>query len=61
VRKVSDIGRHSVIEAMVGDISVKAITEGAVPEKGAAVHLQLQQNQTRLYLDGWLATGGAAS
>jgi len=61
VRKVSDIGRHSVIEAMVGDTSVKAVTEGAVPEQGAAVHLQFQQDQTRLYCDGWLATKGAAS
>ncbi|MCK0121383.1 ABC transporter ATP-binding protein [Loktanella sp. F6476L] len=58
VRKVSDIGRHSVVEAMIGDTSVKAVTEGAVPEKGAAVHLQFQQNQTRLYRDGWLATTG---
>jgi len=61
VRKVSDIGRHSVVEAMVGDISVKAVTEGAVPEQGAAIHLKFQQDQTRLYRDGWLATEGAAS
>ena len=61
VRKVSDVGRHSVIEAMVGDTPVKAVTEGPVPEQGAAVHLQFQQNQTRLYRDGWLTTKGAAS
>ena len=61
VRKVSDIGRHSVVEAMIGDISIKAITEGTVPEKGAAIHLQFQQDQTRLYRDGWLATQGAGS
>jgi len=61
VRKVSDIGRHNVVEAMVGDISVKAVTEGAVPEQGAAIHLKFQQDQTRLYRDGWLATEGAAS
>jgi len=61
VRKVSDIGRHSVVEAMVGDISVKAVTEGAMPEQGAAIHLKFQQDQTRLYRDGWLATEGAAS
>jgi len=61
VRKVSDIGRHSVIEAMVGDISVKAVTEGQAPEQGAAVHLAFQQNHTRLYRDGWLATEERAS
>ncbi|MEP5729948.1 MAG: ABC transporter ATP-binding protein [Sulfitobacter sp.] len=61
VRKVSDIGRHNVVEAMIGDISVKAVTEGEAPEQGAAIYLNFQQNQTRLYRDGWLATTGAAS
>mgnify|MGYP001799459527 CR=1 FL=1 len=56
VRKVSDVGRHSVVEAMVGDTAVKAIIEGAAPEQGAAVHLNFDQAQTRLYRDGWIAT-----
>jgi glycerol transport system ATP-binding protein len=60
VRKVSDIGRHSVVETMVGDISVKAVTEGDAPVKGESVHLHFQQNQTRLYRDGWLATEAAS-
>ncbi|MEP1613762.1 MAG: ABC transporter ATP-binding protein [Roseobacter sp.] len=61
VRKVSDIGRHNVVEAMIGDTSVKAVTEGTAPEQGAAIHLNFQQDQTRLYRDGWLATTRAAS
>ena len=56
VRKVSDIGRHSVIEAMVGDLAVKAITDGEAPTQGAEVHLSFREDQTRLYRDGWLAT-----
>jgi len=56
VRKVSDIGRHSVLEAMVGDSSVKAITDGDVPAQGAEIHLAFRQDQTRLYRDGWLTT-----
>jgi len=56
VRKVSDVGRHSVVEAMVGDTPVKAIVEGDVPGQGAAVHLAFRQDQTRLYRDGWLVT-----
>ncbi|WP_406648752.1 ABC transporter ATP-binding protein [Aliisedimentitalea scapharcae] len=56
IRKVSDVGRHSVVEAMVGDIPVKAVVEGAVPEQGEAVHLVLRPDQTRLYRDGWIAT-----
>ncbi len=61
VRRVSDVGRHNVVEAMVGDIAIKAIVEGDAPEQGAAVHLQLRQNQTRLYRDGWIATQGSPS
>lgn len=56
VRKVSDIGRHSVVEVMVGDTSVKAIVEGDVPGQGDAVHLDFRTDQTRLYRDGWIAT-----
>ena len=56
VRKVSDIGRHSVVEAMVGDTSVKAVVEGEVPTQGEAIHLAFRQDQTRLYRDGWIAT-----
>lgn len=61
VRRVSDVGRHNVVEAMIGDIAIKAVTEGDAPAQGDAVHLQFQQNQTRLYRDGWLATERAAS
>ena len=56
VRKVSDVGRHSVVEAMVGDTAVKAVVEGAVPEQGALVHLHFAPKHTRLYRDGWIAT-----
>ena len=56
VHKVSDIGRHAVVEAMVGKTSVKAVLEGAVPSQGDAVHLSFDPSQTRLYRDGWIAT-----
>ena len=56
VRRVSDVGRHSVVEAMVGDTSVKLVTEGEVPAQGEAVHLDFLTAQTRAYRDGWLAT-----
>ena len=54
VRRVSDVGRHAVIEAMVGDMPVKTVSHGALPEQGAAVHLQFAPEHTRLYRDGWL-------
>ncbi|MGR3512995.1 MAG: ABC transporter ATP-binding protein [Paracoccaceae bacterium] len=56
VRKVSDVGRHAVIEAMVGDTSVKAVVDHADVEQGAEVHLAFRPDQTRLYRDGWIAT-----
>lgn len=56
VRKVSDIGRHAVVNAMIGDIPVAAITEGEAPAQGETIHLAFQEDQTRLYMDGWLAS-----
>ncbi|MGB7320949.1 MAG: ABC transporter ATP-binding protein [Albidovulum sp.] len=56
VRKVSDIGRHSVVEAAIGETRIKAIVEGDVPAQGEAVHLEFRQDQTRLYRNGWLST-----
>jgi len=56
VRKVSDVGRHSVVEAMVGDTPVKAVISDTAPEQGASVQLNFAQDHTRLYRDGWIAT-----
>ncbi len=59
VSKVADVGRHSVLEAMVGDTPVKAVIEGPVPPQGETVHLAFRPEQTRLYRDGWIATEAA--
>ncbi len=56
VRKVSDVGRHNVVEAMVGDTSISVITEQQPPNPGDAVHLALDASKTRLYRDGWIAS-----
>lgn len=56
VRKVADVGRHSVVETMIGDSKVAAVVEGDVPAQGDTVFLNFKQDQTRLYSDGWLAT-----
>ncbi|UWQ61829.1 ABC transporter ATP-binding protein [Leisingera caerulea] len=60
VTKVSDIGRHTVVECEAGGQRINAITDGAAPQKGSAVHLAFCQDMTRLYVDGWLATSPAA-
>ncbi|MFY0596751.1 MAG: ABC transporter ATP-binding protein [Cognatishimia sp.] len=56
VRKVSDIGKHTVVDVEVGEHRVSAILNGAPPANGDIVHLQFKPSQTRLYADGWLAT-----
>lgn len=56
VRKVSDLGRHSVVEAVLGDRRVNAIVEGPVPAQGESVRLSFRPDQTRLYRDGWIAS-----
>ncbi len=56
VARVADVGRHSVVDAVLGDVTVKAIVEGPVPEQGAEVHVAFKPEQTRVYRDGWLAT-----
>ncbi|MEM6387595.1 MAG: ABC transporter ATP-binding protein [Pseudomonadota bacterium] len=56
VRKVSDVGRHAVVEAMVGDTPVKAVVDQADNQQGDEVNLAFRSDQTRLYRDGWIAT-----
>lgn len=56
VRKVADIGRHSVVDTVVGETLIKVIVEGAAPVQGAATHLRFDPSKTRLYRDGWIAT-----
>ncbi len=60
VVKISDVGRHAVVETRLGDLPVKAVVEGALPEQGAQVHLQFPPAQTRAYRDGWLITEARA-
>jgi len=56
VRKVADIGRHKVVEAIAHDKRIHAILEGEAPNAGDQVSLEFKQSQTRLYKDGWLAS-----
>ncbi len=56
VRRVLDVGRHRVVEAMAGETLVRAICEAETPEPGAAVHLRFDPARTRLYRDGRIAS-----
>jgi glycerol transport system ATP-binding protein len=62
VRKATDLGRHAVVEVMVGGTRVAAVTDGDLPGQGETVHLSFDPARTRVYRDGWIATtpaGGA--
>ena len=56
VRRVADIGRHTVVEARAGDSTVNAIIETPPPEVGSEVNLGFSSRHTRVYADGWIAT-----
>jgi glycerol transport system ATP-binding protein len=59
VVKVSDAGRHRVVEACARDSRIHLLTpiDGAVPE--GAAHLAFDPTRTRVYADGWLSEGSA--
>ena len=56
IRKVSDVGRHCVVDAMVGDTVVKAVVNDEVPAQGETVYLHFEPSKTRLYREGRIAT-----
>ncbi|MGR3503388.1 ABC transporter ATP-binding protein [Pseudaestuariivita sp.] len=60
VSRVSDVGRHAIVEARMGDLTVKAKVEDTPPAPGTDVHLSFRPDRTRAYRDGWNITQGAA-
>jgi glycerol transport system ATP-binding protein len=56
VVKVSDVGRHRIVDARAGDHSIKVLVdEGAEVPQGKA-HLHFDPEKTRVYRDGWVVT-----
>ncbi len=55
--KVSDVGRHNIIEVKHGEHSLKLLlTEGQdIPADGA--HITFDPGYTQIYVDGWMAGG----
>ena len=56
VSKVSDVGKHIVVECQSLGQRINAVVDKAPPPVGSAVHLQFRSDQTRLYVEGWIAT-----
>lgn len=55
VTKVTDVGRHYIIESMLGQHAITAIHRGKPPNVGESITLEFQATHTRLYVDGWLS------
>ncbi|XDA99000.1 ABC transporter ATP-binding protein [Sulfitobacter sp. LCG007] len=53
---VADVGRHFVLDAIVGNTRLKAVSETPPPPQGAEVSLIFRPDYARLYRDGWIAT-----
>ncbi len=60
VSRVSDVGRHCVVEARIGDLPVKAVMDRDIPAEGSSVNLMFRQDQTRAYQNGWIASEAAS-
>ncbi len=56
VRKVSDVGRHAILEAAIGSRKVNAIVTAEMPPVGDTVHLMFDPVHTRAYRDGRIAS-----
>ena len=60
VVRVSDIGRHKIVETRHGGTAIRLLLEeqASVPSEHACV--SFDPAHTHLYVDGWLAGRGAA-
>jgi glycerol transport system ATP-binding protein len=52
--KVSDAGRHHIVEARHGDSRIRLLVEDGVAVPADGAHIRFDPAQTRLYADGWL-------
>ena len=57
VVKVADLGPRTLVAAMLGDLRVHALIEGASPVgEGEEARLAFRPDQTRIYSGGWLVS-----
>ena len=55
VVRVADLGSHKVVQADAGGRSVHAVVSEDAQVPDGEVHLAFAPEQTRIYVDGWLA------
>jgi len=58
ISRVSDAGRHRIVETRHQDVTIKLLVREGTPLPGDHGHLTFDPAHTQLYADGWI-TGGA--
>ena len=57
VVKVSDTGRHRIVETRHSDQTIKLLVPEGDPVPAANAHIRFDPAHTRIYVDGWMAGG----
>jgi glycerol transport system ATP-binding protein len=57
VTRVADIGRYRSVATEAAGLRVNALLPEGAPVETGPTHLRFAPEQTRIYLDGWLAEG----
>jgi glycerol transport system ATP-binding protein len=52
--RVSDAGRHRIVDARQGDMAIKLLVDEGVTVPSEVAHVKFDPAHTRLYADGWL-------
>jgi len=55
VVRVSDAGRHQIVETRAGDAVIRLLIDEREPVPTGTAHVSFDTEFTRLYVDGWLA------
>ncbi len=56
--KVSDVGRHSIVEARHEGTAIKLLTPEGASVPGEAPHIRFDAAHTQVYADGWMIDEG---
>ncbi len=60
ITKVSDVGRHSIVETMHGDHLIRLLLPDGQPLPSENARLCFDPGHTQIYADGWMVEGAAA-
>ena len=56
VVKVSDAGRHRIVETRHGDVRIQLLVTHSEAISASAAHVRFDPDHTQIYADGWIVT-----